>query len=374
MQYVTGGGLRTDYLITHTGEARLRLPGGNALFAAVGAAVWAEQVGLWARVGANYPQLWLDDLGRRGLGTPGLRRVSGWQDHRTFFAYTPDGRRDDTNPGAHFARIGQPLPPELRHYVHSTPSQDNPDAYEPLALRPEDWPEAYAGATAVHLSPQPLSSHRFIPPALRQQGVGCITLDPGERYMVPSLLSYLAQILPFVDAFLPSEQEIQSLFGAEVNSYWAAERLAELGARLVVIKQGAKGVLVREENGRFTHLPPYNHPADAPVIDVTGAGDAFCGGFLVGLAQTQEPLLAAKMGLVSASFVIEGYGALYALGRSQQQALARLNTLEAGLTLMRPVAAPPPTLHPTVSPEQTLHPGAASLVSLLDRAHFFAAG
>lgn len=326
-QYVTGGGLRTDYLITHEGQAQEGLPGGNALFAAVGAALWGGGVGLWARLGQNYPERWLAELSRHGLNTAGLVRVPGHQDHRTFFAYTPDGRRDDTNPAAHFARIGRPLPPDLRDYVHSTPGQDDPASYEPLALRPEDWPEAYGGVTAVHLSPHSLRSHRLIPPALRQQGVTWITLDPGERYMIPSLRSYLPEFLPYLDAFLPSDQEVRSLFGREVDCRQAAEQLAEWGARLVVIKRGAEGVLVREENGRFTILHPYHPPGDARVVDVTGAGDAFCGGFLVGLAQTQDPVQAAKMGLVSASFVIEGYGALYALAATPQQAQARLKTV-----------------------------------------------
>lgn len=327
MKYVTGGGLRIDYLITHDGQAHEGLPGGNALFAAVGAAIWGDGVGLWARLGENYPAHWLAELARRGLDTAGLVRVSGQQDHRTFFAYTPNGRRDDTYPAAHFARIGRPLPPELRDYVHSTPGQDNPDTYEPLALRPEDWPEAYEGATAVHLSPQALRSHRLIPAALRQQGIGCLTLDPGERYMIPPLRAYLPEFLPHLDAFLPSDQEVRSLFGEAVDYYWAAEQLAAWGARLVVIKRGAEGVLVREENGRFTHLRPFHQPGDRRVVDVTGAGDAFCGGFLVGFSQTQDPIQAAKMGLVSASFVVEGYGALYALTTTRQQAQTRLREI-----------------------------------------------
>jgi sugar/nucleoside kinase (ribokinase family) len=327
MNYITGGGLRIDYLITHDEQAQAGLPGGNALFAAVGAAIWSDGVGLWARLGENYPQAWLLELARRGLSTAGLVRVPGYQDHRTFFAYTPEGRREDTDPAVHFARIGQPLPPELVNYIHSTPGQDDPETYEPLALRPEDWPAAYEGTTAIHLSPHSLRSHRFIPAALRRRGISCITLDPGERYMLPSRQAYLAEILPFLDAFLPSDQEIRSLFGEEVSEVVykkAADQLAAWGARLVVIKRGAEGVLLREENGRFTHLRPYHQPGDKRVVDVTGAGDAFCGGFLVGLGQTQDPILAAKMGLVSASFVVEGYGALYALATAPFQAQARL--------------------------------------------------
>ena len=60
------------------------------------------------------------------------------------------------------------------------------------------------------------------------------------------------------------------------------------------------------------------------MIDVTGAGDSFCGGFMVGLNQTADPIQAAQMGLVSASLVIEEYGALRALQINKEEAAQRL--------------------------------------------------
>lgn len=314
--FVTGGGLRIDYLITHEGTARVGLVGGNALYAAVGAALWSDAVGLWARLGRNYPIAQLQNLPANGISLDGLIALPGDQDHRTFYAYLPDGRRDDTNPAAHFARIGQPLPAALRDYVHSTPGQDNPHDFEPLALRPEDWPAAYAGATAVHISPLALATHLHAPPALRQGGRQ-ITIDPGERYMVPARAPFVRQLLPQLDAFLPSDQEVRTLFGADVDLRAAAQRLHTWGAPIVVVKNGANGVLLLE-NGRFHHLPAFHPPGDPRVVDVTGAGDSFCGGFMVGLAQTGDAVQAARMGLVSASLVIEGYGALYALGRRDE--------------------------------------------------------
>ncbi len=328
-RFITGGGLRIDYLITHDGKAHVDQIGGNALYAAVGAALWSDEVGLWARLGENYPDKWLAQLRPFSLHTDGLIRIPGQQDHRTFFAYTPDGRRDDTNPAAHFARIGRPLPAALRDYIHSTPGQDDPDVYEPLALRPEDWPDAYNGATAVHISPLSLATHRHVPALLRQQDTHQITIDPGERYMIPERANYIRQMLPQIDAFLPSDMEVRSLLGANVDLWAAAEQLCAWGAPLVVVKNGANGVLILEgRNGRRTHILPYHPANDSRVIDVTGAGDSFCGGFMVGLAQTNDPIQAAKMGLISSSLVIEGYGALYAVQRGRDEALARLKELE----------------------------------------------
>ena len=317
--FITVGGMRMDYLITHAGEARVEMVGGNALYAAVGAALWSEPVHLWARIGSNYPQAWLEPLTQQQIGIEGLVRLETPQDHRTFFAYLPNGRRDDTNPAAHFARIGHPLPAALRDYKHSTPGQDDPHNYEPLALRPADWPERWDGVTAVHLSPAALATHLNVPSCLRQRGIRQITLDPGERYMVPERAAYIQQILPQVDVFLPSVMEIRSLFGDGVDLGEAALTLTAWGARWVVVKNGVKGVLL--VNGRsqtITPFPAFHTSNDPRLVDVTGAGDSFCGGFMVGLAKTGDPVQAVPYGLVSASLVIEGYGALYALSRKNE--------------------------------------------------------
>ena len=328
--FVTAGGLRIDYLITHTGEAHLGLLGGNALYAAVGAAIWQPDVNLWARIGVNFPHEWLATLQQNGIGSAGVVRLETAADHRTFYAYTPDGRRDDTRPADHFARIGRPLPPALHQYVHSTPGQDDPHQYEPLALRPSDWPPAYDQANAVHFSPLALSTHLHAIPALRRRGLPQITADPGERYMRPDRKQFIQQFLPQVDAFLPSAQEVKSLLGADMPLPQAAMTLANWGAPVVVIKSGAAGALLYE-NGRLAQFPAYHQDRHA-VVDVTGAGDAFCGGFMVGLAETGQAKTAVCYGLVSASFVIEGYGALYAANTPLALAHDRLRQIKKTAT------------------------------------------
>lgn len=328
-KFVTAGGLRIDYLITREGKAFNGLPGGNALYAAAGAAIWTNDVALWARYGRNYPARWLNELRQYGLDTQGLMAVAGDHDHRTFYAYTADGNRDDTNPAAHYERFSLPLPTALEDYVHSTPQQDDPNQFEPLAPRPEDWPASFERVQAVNLSPLPLATHFHVSQTLRRIGITQISVDPGERYMIPERVPYIRQMLPHIDAFLPSDQEVRSLFGEEFDLAEAAGIFCSWGVPLVVIKMGAKGVLVLAQGDKQpVHLRPYHAPNDPRVIDVTGAGDSFCGGFMVGLATTSNPLRAAQMGLVSASLIIEGYGALYALRVSQETAKNRLAIIE----------------------------------------------
>jgi sugar/nucleoside kinase (ribokinase family) len=61
----------------------------------------------------------------------------------------------------------------------------------------------------------------------------------------------------------------------------AVRELAKLGARTAVIKLGAEGAIGRR-GSELVRMPA----ATATPVDPTGCGDAFCGGFLVGLAET----------------------------------------------------------------------------------------
>ncbi|WP_322808043.1 PfkB family carbohydrate kinase, partial [Thermanaerothrix sp.] len=68
--------------------------------------------------------------------------------------------------------------------------------------------------------------------------------------------------------------------------------------------------------------------------DPTGAGDAFCGGFLAGYRQTYDPLAAVLHGNVSASLVIEGSGPFYALEALPGLAQARLEALRDAVSVV----------------------------------------
>jgi ribokinase len=88
-----------------------------------------------------------------------------------------------------------------------------------------------------------------------------------------------------------------------------------------VIKLGEQGSLVYDrEHDQLTPVPVY----PARVQDTTGAGDAYCGGFLAGYTLTHDPVTAALYGTVSASYVVEAIGALATHQPSPAEARARL--------------------------------------------------
>lgn len=310
------GGLRIDFVISADGRARLNQPGGNAIYAAAGARAFVDDVAILARAGENYPQAWLDDLARQGIHADHVRRVSGWQDMRTFYAYVDEKTRDDRNPEIHFARIGQPLPPELEGYSFSTQDTQNEDS--PMALRGEDLPPelgARGEVLAAHVAPMALRSQHELVREFRRRGARRITVDPGEYSTTGDKARKLRQLCAQTDAFLPSEMEVGLLLQTD-DMRAAAETFAAWGAPLVVIKRGPDGCLLYERDSRrFTTVPAY--PAN--VVDVTGAGDVFSGAFAATLGYTKDPLRAALVGSVAASFAIEGYGALYPLEAAQPE-------------------------------------------------------
>lgn len=324
-RHVVFGGLRIDYLISAEGEVTLGQCGGNALYAAAGAALWSDAVGVVSRAGTNYPFGWLAAFEAAGVDTSGVQRLPFDAEMRTFFAHAPGGDRVEGDPAAHFARLGRPVPNDLQTY-HQPTADEADAAYAALRIQPDDVPPAFRRADGYHLAPMSYASQLALVEALREWGAPLITADPGEAWMTPQRRDDVAQILRHIDVFLPSEMEVATLLGAMPVTD-AARWFADHGPRVVVIKRGAAGSLIYETaTRRFTPVPIY----PAQVRDVTGAGDAFCGAFLVGYARTGDALAAARRGAVAASLVVEGIGAPYALSVPPYEATTRLRWMDAG--------------------------------------------
>jgi ribokinase len=328
-EYAFIGGLRQDYCITHDGRVFVNAMGGNALYAAVGARLWHPTVRLVSRVGSDFPQEWLEELEGRGFDTSGVHVLGEPLDTRTFYAYLSQEERVDTNPASHFLRIGQPLPKELLGYRSSTAEQENRSVFGPLAVRPDDLEPSLASIQGAHFAPADYLTHTTVQFQLREFGVPLITLDPSVRYMDASFQEELPVMLSGLDAFLPSESECRTFFRpAKLDNWEMAEAFGSMGARFVVIKCGARGQMLWDHDARERwRIPAY----PARVRDVTGAGDAFCGGFLVGLSMSGDPIRAALQGSVSASLVIEGSGALYALAALPELVNARYDALRGAI-------------------------------------------
>jgi sugar/nucleoside kinase (ribokinase family) len=320
------GGIREDYCITHEGCAITGVLGGNAIYAAVGARLWSGRVSVLSRVGRNFPLEMLRQLDQSGISTSTVRILDQEIDSRTFYAYRSPEERLDTDPPSHYARWGLAFPPALKGYRSSTEGQDDRNVPTAATIRPDDISAAHlVGLHGAHLSPADYLTHLTLPSHLKRHGVETVTLDPSIRYMNPGYKADLHIILKGVTAFLPSMHEATSFIADQLKPIWdLADLFHSMGPQLIVIKAGSDGQYVSEsQHNKRWHVPAYA----SQVRDVTGAGDAFCGAFLLGLLQTQDVLEATLRGNISASFVIEGSGALYALDTPASLVSARLGEL-----------------------------------------------
>jgi sugar/nucleoside kinase (ribokinase family) len=108
---------------------------------------------------------------------------------------------------------------------------------------------------------------------------------------------------------LLNDSEARQLSG-ETNLVRAGQAVRRLGPKFVILKKGEHGALLFSEEGVFV-APAY---PSADVLDPTGAGDAFAGGVLGYLTETQATPAPAVLrramayGTVMGSLIVEGFG------------------------------------------------------------------
>jgi len=139
-----------------------------------------------------------------------------------------------------------------------------------------------------------------------------ISFDPGVLYARKSLKS-LEPIIKRSYVMLPNENEIRLLTGKEYEK--GSKMLLDEGVSLVAVKLGARGCYVT--NRKESHLV---QPHEKKLVDTTGAGDAFCAGFLYGLIKRQDLYECGRLGNFVAARCVERVGA--------REGLPGLKTLE----------------------------------------------
>jgi ribokinase len=111
-------------------------------------------------------------------------------------------------------------------------------------------------------------------------------------------------ILALCDWITPNETEAEELTGLPVTTIAEAERAADaLMARGVggcVITLGERGALLRTK-AETVHVPVFKA---GPVVETTGAGDAFNGGFATALAEGRTSAEAVRFGCATASISV----------------------------------------------------------------------
>jgi sugar/nucleoside kinase (ribokinase family) len=274
MSIVVLGTVALDSVTTPYGKRSLML-GGSAVHFSMSCRLFTE-VHLVAVVGRDFPARHVDFLKRKGLILSSLIRAEG----ATF--HWEGEYAGDLN-------CAQTKKTELGVLLSFCPR-----------VRPEQ-----RGIRNIFLA--------NVDPELQARLLDCmqsprlVGLD-SMNYWIHNKRRQLLALFPRVGIYVANEQEARDLSG-EHNLVKAAKGLRRLGARMVLIKKGEHGVLFYCDDFIFS-LPAY--PTDR-VIDPTGAGDTFAGGFMGYLCTRKRidaPAIrnAIAYGTIAASFNVERFG------------------------------------------------------------------
>ena len=140
-----------------------------------------------------------------------------------------------------------------------------------------------------------------------------ISFDPGALYVRRGL----AQLEPIVKksyVIMPNMVELELLTG-EKDYCKGADALIGKGAKIVAIKLGGDGCYVTDGRERY-HIKAFK----VKVVDTTGAGDAFCAGFLYGLLNNKNLRECGRLGNFVASRCAMQMGARTGLPRVEDLA------------------------------------------------------
>jgi sugar/nucleoside kinase (ribokinase family) len=181
-------------------------------------------------------------------------------------------------------------------------------------------PEAYRDADILFLGNiDPEQQEELLPQAKEAKLVAMDTI----RLWIDTKGEALVRTLKDVDVLFANDEEVRLITG-ERNLITACRRLLEMGPSLVAAKKGEHGAILFGKDLVFGVLA---RPCEL-VVDPTGAGDSFAGGFLgyldrMGSVDPYDFRRAAVYGSVMASFVIEDFGIERLRGISEEDIAER---------------------------------------------------
>lgn len=266
------------------GEVMLT-PGGSA----ANVAVWAQRAGRSTRfigkIGRDrFGQLAEEDLDREGVEAHFVETDAHLTGSVAVFVDHTGERSMVSGHGADFYLLPQELPRDVirsSQHLHLTAWSFFID------------PPRAAVREAAHLA---------------QAAGATLSFDPGSFQMIGEMgvRQFLSVTQDLgIDVLLPNKEEGSMLTGGLTEPEEIAAALAELFPKaLIMLKLDADGALVWE-NGHGTHVPAGSNN----LVDATGAGDSFAGGFLAHYLEHGDAVGAARFATTISAWVIEHLGA-----------------------------------------------------------------
>lgn len=270
--FVCFGGIFLDDIVYPDGRTSMGVLGGGGVHCAAGAAVWGDAPALIATAGTDLPpeiRQRLDaTFDTRGIVKIDLPQVRAWQ------IFEWDGLRR-----------------ELVRVKHVYPFIDG----EHLSPIPEPYHHTPAVAI-LHWGKGFLRWREQFPNSL-------VIWEPDQHFMKAENAPLFRSALQHCHIVSPNLVESEIIYGTDDPDALIDHMLAD-GAPAVALRMGERGSIVANAQARYP-IPALDVPQ---VVDVTGAGNSYVGGLLVGYARTRDIRMAGIYGAVSASFTVEVVG------------------------------------------------------------------
>jgi ribokinase len=233
-------------------------PGGKGSNQAVGAARLGVESHLVAVIGADlFGDVAIDLYRREGVGTTHLRRTAERNTGVGFITLNAAGEN-------HIV-----LDMGANHRL----APADVDAAEDLIARSQ--------AVLTVLEINPATAARAMALARRHGATSILNPAPAQPLA--------DEVLAAVDVLTPNESELRLLCGRApddpADTVDLAHQLQQRGVRQLVVTRGGRGALVVDAAGATHHVPG----VEVPVVDTTGAGDAFTSALGVALAESAAP-------------------------------------------------------------------------------------
>ncbi len=279
-------------------------PGGDAIYSALGASVWPVPIGVVSIIGRDYPHDKLET-------TTCHPELTDWSGLHYYDGPTIHDK-------AYYFKDGS------RKYIF-----DDETLLHQLSPKPVDIPELLSESKFVHISAANANAQLEVLKYFKARGAS-VSLDL-ESHFITGYEDVVNEMLLLDPIFMPSIEHISLISGKEQNDPHDLWRwINDKGLSLSLIKNGNKGAWLFQRTKRKcwqVGIVP-----GLTVADSTGAGDAFCGGFMAGYMKTGDPIIAAACGAVSASFIVETWAALRPEHYSLDLAVTRLTGILAKVT------------------------------------------
>lgn len=280
IEYVTIGEVTVDDTVLETGQVMRAQTGGGTVYSALGIRLWDHKTGINAVVGKEYPEANLRILESHSVSTSGITRIDGWS-LRLWLLHEENSKKQQL--------------PKLQS-----------SSFKELDDLRKDPPQSYWQAKGYHLAPATPEGQMRSRNVIRQKRPNTlISLDILAEPFI-QLDSYRdGSALNGIDIFSPSIVEIEKIWpGQKIRD--VIEFVASHGVRWTAVKMDIRGSIVYDTKTNLSFEIPI---FPSLTVDETGAGDAYSGGFLEGIAETGDILEAGIRGTVSASFAVEEWGA-----------------------------------------------------------------